>query len=318
MPPDPKTAEMHLQRLQTALHRFQASGKPFQLIETLGAAATAPRPTRSTLVILDSSFNPPTIAHMAMATSALQELRTQRDIAATLKGGVVDEGKHTQQDTGARLLLLLAVNNADKAPKPASFEHRLLMMRYFAEDIQREEKEVPVDIGLTTQPYFHDKSASIARAPEYRDEAAATEQLFLAGYDTLIRIFNPKYYTPPIPESAGVAPSQDVEGKTPMQTSLDAFFARARLRVTMRTDAEWGGQEEQRAYLEGLVGGDALEEVGGRREWARRVELVEGLRGEEVLSSTEARSAVAKGDWERVKRLVPESVAGLVERMAFW
>lgn len=343
MSPEPgieaeSTPTMLLPRLQSALRQFQSSGKPFQL---LGGDPAATRRC-GTLVVLDSSFNPPTIAHLQMAVSALRDLQTQRDIAATLRGGD-DAAQQAGGRGGVRLLLLLAVNNADKAPKPASFEHRLLMMRYFAGDIQRawrtaqaqaqsqsqsqeyqgsqrpaseegHEDDIPVDIGLTTHPYFHDKSAAIASSPQYDFPPAAstaTEQIFLAGYDTLIRIFNPKYYSAPVPEE-GIGR----EDKTPMQASLDPFFARARLRITMRTDADWGGREDQLRYVEGLVDGDELEKAGGRREWAKRVDMVEAMEGDDglVLSSTEARAAVEEKDWEKLRRLIPEGVAGCIER----
>lgn len=330
---------MLLPRLQSALRAFQTSGKAFELITTTTNVSPAPRRCR-TLVILDSSFNPPTIAHMQMATSALRDLETQRDIASTLKGGggpvAADGVTHGAGADGLRLLLLLAVNNADKAPKPASFEQRLLMMRAFAGDLQhawreaqaqtqaRAQEDIPVDIGLTKHPYFHEKSAAIASSPEYdfapaRPDPAtttvATEQIFLAGYDTLIRIFNPKYYVPPVAVQGGAAPEEGSQ-TTPMQSALGPFLARARLRVTMRTDADWGGREEQIRYVEGLLAGDELEKVGGKKEWARRVEMVEGLDATDglVLSSTEARKAVAAEDWERLRRLVGAGVAELIEK----
>ncbi|CAN8104596.1 unnamed protein product [Discula destructiva] len=310
---------MALPRLQSALRAFQSSGKAFELINS--TAQSTPRKC-ATLVILDSSFNPPSIAHLAMTTSALHDLRTQRAIAAKLKGG-----PHSDVDEDVRLLLLLAVNNADKAPKPATFEHRLLLMQYFAADIQRAWRDAyeggdqglpppppppPVDIGLTTLPYFHDKSAAIAHAAaEYTFTPSSSEQVFLAGYDTLIRIFNPKYYT-----AAAAAAASSSDEATPMQAALDPFLARARLRITMRTDAEWGDREAQEGYAERLLRGDELQKVGGRREWANKVEMVEGLEGKDgmVLSSTEARAAVAKGDWLHLRNLVPQGVAGAIER----
>lgn len=331
---------MLLPRLQSALRAFQTSGKAFELIDTTTNVSLAPRRCK-TLVILDSSFNPPTIAHMQMATSALRDLQTQRDIASTLKGGggpvATDGVAHGSGVDGLRLLLLLAVNNADKAPKPASFEQRLMMMRAFAGDLQhawreaqaqtqaqaQAQEDIPVDIGLTKHPYFHEKSAVIASSPEYDFSPArpasatttvATEQIFLAGYDTLIRIFNPKYYVAPVPVQGGAALEEGSQ-TTPMQSALGPFLARARLRVTMRTDADWGGREEQMRYVEGLLAGDELEKVGGKREWARRVEMVEGLDATDglVLSSTEARKAVAAADWERLRRLVGAGVAELIE-----
>lgn len=361
---------MLLPRLRAALRQFQSSGRAFQLVadDTTGGGAggggsstttTTPRKCR-TLVVLDSSFNPPTIAHMAMATSAvrdLQEARRRRGdkraaAAAALGEGEGGKGTTTRHgvdddDDGIRLLLLLAVNNADKAPKPASFEHRLLMMRAFAKDIQqasmrraREQQEgahdgeqqhgggeLPVDIGLTTHPYFHDKSAAIARAAEYEFVTSTTpssspaptsttqQQIFLAGYDTLIRIFNPKYYDHSPQEGAGAGDGK----KTPMQGCLDPFLARATLRVTMRTDqqADWGGRDEQMGYVDKMLRGDGLEKVGGRRAWAQRVEMVEAMAQDEdgvVVSSTETREAVQSKNWDKVRRLVPEGVAELIEQ----
>lgn len=325
--------EMATARLRTALRSFQSSGRPFELIQQHAPTTAGARKCR-TLVVLDSSFNPPTVAHMQMATSALQDLQRKQ------QGAAVGQRRHGLAGD-VRLLLLLAVNNADKAPKPAAFEERLLMMGAFAGDIQRawhtlerqtapqeedghtqeDEATLPVDIGLTTHPYFHDKSAAIAASPDYdfHDPAQAdnTSQVFLAGYDTLIRIFTPKYYSSPVPE-AGVDPPQP-EIKTPMQGALDPFLARARLRATMRTDDDWGGREDQLGYLERILHGDELEEVGGRREWARRVELVEGTSGGGdggAVSSTLAREAVKAGDWGRLRELVPGGVASLIEREA--
>lgn len=326
-----ESSTMLLPRLQSALRQFQSSGSPFQLL-----GDSAPRRCK-TLVVLDSSFNPPTIAHMHMAISALQDLREQKAIAATLRGGDAArqvstahaESTGSNENDGTRLLLLLAVNNADKAPKPAPFEQRLLLMHHFAEDVRRawqqavrgvastEHVAVPVDIGLTAHPYFHDKSAAIAASPQYEfpslpaAASPATEQMFLAGYDTLIRIFNPKYYTAPV-ATEGVKAVDE----TPMQTALGPFFARARLRITMRTDADWGGRDDQLRYVESLVGGEELDRAGGRREWAKRVDMVEAMEQDDdlVLSSTEARDAVEGKDWGKLRRLVPQGVAGCIEK----
>ncbi|KAK7746677.1 hypothetical protein SLS53_001862 [Cytospora paraplurivora] len=341
-------AAMFLPRLQSALKQFQSSGKAFHLL----GGSTAPRRCR-TLIILDSSFNPPTLAHMQMATSALQDVRTQQsnNTAASPKEGTTasGQGTATASEDEVRLLLLLAVNNADKAPKPASFEHRLLLMHSFAGDIQKAWRAatlpgsttsttntstadqadgddlLPVDIGLTAHPFFHEKSAAIAQSPEYSFSSPANpssssephaEQIFLAGFDTLIRIFNPKYYQSPVPESGVDTPAAG--GRKPaIQIALDPFFARARLRITMRTDDDWGGKEDQLRYVEGLVDGEELDKVGGRREWARRVEMVNGMEGskeEAVVSSTLAREAVKAKDWARLRKLVPEGVASLIER----
>jgi len=254
--------------------------------------------------VLDSSFNPPTIAHLRMATSAIHD--THRFQPQT-------------EPSTLRLLLLLSINNADKAPKPAAFDQRLAMMWAFARDIQQAQQttdtrtgsELSIDVALSTRPYFHEKSAAIDESPFYKgqqkqeEDATTMEHTILAGYDTLIRIFNPKYYGPP---------SED--GVPGIRRALDPFFARARLRVTMRTDDEWGDKQEQVRYLDSLLNsekGGLLAEIGGRREWASRVELVEGKKqGEYAVSSTYAREAAKGQDWEKLGRMVPPEVEGLV------
>jgi nicotinamide-nucleotide adenylyltransferase len=241
--------------------------------------------------VLDSSFNPPTTAHADMVRSALASA--------------------DRATTGAtRVLLLLAVNNADKAPKPASFPLRLAMMEEFGRALLLRDEgvgtEVDVDVGATTMAYFHDKARAILQSGFYGAGDAVgrpqpqPEMVFLAGFDTLIRIFNPKYY-----------PSG-------MQASLGPFFEHARLRVTMRTDGEWGGRAQQEAYLRDLREGQILEQVGGQKAWAERVDLVEGLLSEEDgvggISSSTVRDAVRRGDWERVRTMTGEEVMGWIRR----
>ncbi|KAK3387887.1 hypothetical protein B0H63DRAFT_471090 [Podospora didyma] len=299
-----------------ALTSFQSAGTKFQVVCTIPPSRRPsqqllnpipPRTKPSTLVVLDSSFNPPTRAHLRMATSALHDLAK----------GKKDLGTGT-----LRLLLLLAVNNADKAPKPASFDQRLAMMWAFAEDIQNtlhsgqqkdQEGEAPsIDVALSTQPYFHEKCAAIAESDFYRtsdNSEGDMEQVVLAGFDTLIRILNPKYYNPP-----GSVVQVSVGEKTPMQKVLDPFFARARLRITMRTDDDWGGKEEQLAYLEDLLRGDGLQRIGGSGEWGSRIEIIEGRQdGENIVSSTYARAAAKEQDWSGLDIMVTPGVRWWIE-----
>lgn len=263
-----------------SLSSFQSSQDAFRILCTLPHhrenAAPSPSPRRpqqpvKRLVVLDSSFNPPTLAHLRMATSALQA------------------------GAGARLLLLLAVNNADKAPKPVAFAVRLGLMCAFAEDLlaQGAREGMEVDVGVTTMPFFHDKARAVEGGGFYGE---GVEQVYLAGYDTLIRIFNPKYY----PEAEGG-----------MKAALGPFLERGKLRVSLRVGDEWGGEEEQRRYLEGLREG-GLEEVGGKREWAERVELVTGTEGGEVVSSSKVREMAGRGDEKGLKGLLGERVRGWV------
>ncbi|KAB5513231.1 hypothetical protein GE09DRAFT_1162840 [Coniochaeta sp. 2T2.1] len=319
---------------RTSLSNFQSSSTPsFSVICTL-----PPRPPRDSpgqllnhrilanqlpspspplvtppqnLVVLDSSFNPPSAAHLRMARDAvLSELKKN--------GGTAKEDKEREK---VRLLLLLAVKNADKAAKPAPFEQRLAMMWAFARDVrtsleETEQGSVNIDVALSTQPFFHEKSAAIDEAEFYKPgedrggkegDGRETEQVVLVGYDTLIRILDPKYYGPP-------GPTETKEEK-PIRKALDPFFKRARLRVTMRTDDEWGSKDEQTAYVERLLQGGELERIGGDKAWARRIELVHGRKeGEVVVSSTLAREAAKNKDWKKLEELVPGEVKKWIER----
>lgn len=201
-----------------------------------------------------------------------------------------------QYDKGAtphRLLLLFATQNADKAPKPASFEDRLVMMTLFAQELQYEtgkslkQGQLALDIGVTKLPYYHDKATSIDDSGVYDGQP---EQVHLTGFDSLVRIFNAKYYPP-----------------THTFAPLEPFLSKHRLRVTYRTDDQWGGREEQRRYVQDIADGKR-EAEGAKRELANRIELVEGKAdGEEVVSSTQARKA-AKEDARSLGKYVTPTV----------
>lgn len=276
----------------SALADFERHAHAFSLVctvpdasPTLPAPAPRVRTPAERLIILDSSFNPPTVAHMRMVLSAVESYYDPSASATTeVKPGGPARGS-------ARILLLLSVNNADKAPRPASFPQRLAMMYLFAKELRRRLPRGPeVDVGLAAQPYFHSKCELIAGAEGGYAGAGAMEQVFLVGYDTLIRVFNPKYYG---------------EGGSSMEEVLGPFFGKARLRVALRTGDGWGGEGEQRGYLREL-GEGGLERVGGRGEWVERVELVEGEG--EVVSSTLVREAVRGGDEVALGRLLGEEV----------
>ncbi|KAI1311085.1 hypothetical protein F5Y03DRAFT_321104 [Xylaria venustula] len=318
-----------------ALKSFEGSESTFRVLCSLPAAtattdslfAEPPRRPPKHILVLDSSFNPPTLAHHRMAISALSDPRYKT--RASQDTGPVDSSGIQETGGASRVLLLLAVNNADKAPKPAAFPQRLAMMYAFAQNILAEESRKlggvngdtsspeanigceAVDIAVTTEPYFHAKAEAIAICEFYEggeeleepesavsiDNAVDSDQVYLTGYDTLIRIFNPKYY----PNNS-------------MKSSLDTFFAHARLRVTMRTDDDWGDAAQQISYLDELRAGK-LEEVGGRAEWVDRIEMVQGRKSDEaIISSTKVRDAVRAQDWEALNVLVGEdSVAWIRE-----
>ncbi|KOS22365.1 POF1 -like protein [Escovopsis weberi] len=348
-----------------SLASFQSSPDLFRILLTLPPLHPHPHPhphpqgqharpsgpsTRQRLVVLDSSFNPPTTAHARMALSAL---RAQQHVPAS-----------ADPDTPAprtRLVLLLAVQNADKAPdKPAALAQRLCMMDVFARGLQRAAastfasggdaaRRVPIDVAVTKSPFFCDKARAMAGCEAYAASssgggsgssgdspqfspspspsphppttprstpipalwqlassggslgpvpaAAAAEQqpqmVFLVGFDTVVRILDPKYYP------GGMAPA------------LAPLFARARLRVTGRPHGGWGSAAEQERWVAGLAAGLAAR--GGDASWAGRIELVRdderGREGEgEGVSSSRAREVVRAGELDKLEGLVDDGV----------
>lgn len=164
-----------------------------------------------------------------------------------------------------------------------------------------------VDVAVTKHPYFHDKAHAIDDSPFYYSTSSSSTssstssdsslqdrtpipQVHLIGYDTLIRIFDPRYY-PPAHTLAPLAP----------------FLGRHRLRATYRANADWGGRAEQDAYVRALREGER-EAEGGRREWAERIRMVPGIELGGTVSSTRAREAARRRDWDLLREMVPVGV----------
>lgn len=312
-------------RLARSLSVFQASTDKLRVLystdhglcqteqhrSTQPAAAAASLPSSRDrppqLLVLDASFNPPTRAHGEMARSAVISAIEERRAAASSPSS--PRGK-TSDDAKPRLLLLLAVNNADKGPgQPVGFAARLCMMVAFAEDLGQALAQtghaVAMDVGVTTAAYFHDKAAALVEERIYKGKELE-EMEFMAGFDTLVRIFHPKYYK----DAAGSA-------TTAMQAALGPFFARARLRVTLRPDDEWGTEEEQRARVRALAGDgeQSLRAVGGDEAWLDRVRLVDGDAAGVGVSSSKIRKLVKeKGVEAAADALYPTVRAWIAQR----
>jgi nicotinamide-nucleotide adenylyltransferase len=271
---------------RTSLRSFHASESPLRILRTVASKEEFKSTQVQQLMVLDSSFNPPTRAHLHIAASALDAYDSH--IRAT------------------RLILLLATQNADKPSQPASFEHRLCMMSLLAEDVIKEMKaagregNLAVDIGVTTLPYFVGKAKALSSPGNYdhgSDHGKPIQQIHLIGYDTLIRIFNTKYYPP----DHTLRPLQDL-------------FDHHRLRVSSRTDSDWGTMQDQTEYLEAIRSG-AREAEGARVEWADRIDLVENsTTGEGMVSSTKGRTAAKASGVDKVRDLCPTAVAEYVIR----
>ncbi len=129
--------------------------------------AAPPQPKH--IGVLDASFNPLTLAHEALVHHAQNAFN-------------FDE-----------IVLLLAKANVDKALFGADLGQRLAMMVNYADsDTQL---GTCLSIAGCSHARFIDKARAL-RAHYSPD----TQIYFLVGYDTLIRIFDPRYYTDMIAE----------------------------------------------------------------------------------------------------------------------
>ncbi|KAG8527963.1 uncharacterized protein KY384_006879 [Bacidia gigantensis] len=288
-----------LSTLLNALHAFKSSPRTFQILHTVGSVPSA---ALQTLYILDSSFNPPTLAHSRICTSAL------------LQDPLLNVGQG--HGSRSRLLLLLATQNADKPPKPAGFEQRVGMMCVLAKDIrdqvgemtgrgrqgmrrmddrddnQGEEEDrdlLSIDVGVVKTPLFIDKVKAVTESGVYHsksDEERQPSQVHLIGFDTLIRLLEPSYY-----------PDKTLK-------PLEELFGKHKVRVSRRIEDAWGAGEEQGKFVRALEEG-SKEEHGFQPEWVEKIELVEG-RGmdEEAISSTRVRDAVREGEEKILQKLI--------------
>ncbi|EEB06459.1 fungal protein [Schizosaccharomyces japonicus yFS275] len=209
------------------------------------------------IYILDSSFNPPQNAHLSMC-------------------------KLVPKD--AQLLLLLSVKNADKKAVPASFAERLVMMEAMALDLQ----EARPIIGLCKHALFADKAEAI------HNSLHTASQSYLLGFDTLVRLLDPKYYEP-----------QGIE------QALGHFFASTKVMCVARPDVS-SGLSEQEEYMRSIAKGDMK---GIPAQWASRITFATLRNGGEGVSSTAVRKAIKEKNDELVKSLVPPAVYQVLKEL---
>lgn len=303
-----------------------SSSSSFRVLRSIpGSSPPSPTPLPvSTLFVLDSSFNPPSKAHSSLVKSALASSTSTSARQGFSPESSGSDPSHAQQ----RILFLLATVNADKKPKPADFEDRLVMMTLMAEDLraqfttsshesssqsQSQSQSSPtipvIDIAITKEPYFTDKATSIAQsntytssAPSSPEDDAGVEQVHITGFDTLTRIFTSKYYS----------------HSDPPLSALEPFLSRHRIHAAIRVESssandddlesEFGTVEKQKGYLDGLARG-GLEEEGLKREWIDHVQLAVDESGEaDGVSSTSARECLKNGKEEDLGRYVCEGV----------
>jgi len=270
-----------MSRFLKPLQEFLASKADFRIVYSTASSSqgTPEFITNSTqrVCVLDSSFNPPHLAHFAI----IEELLKSNYDGVPLNNKV--------------LLLLLSVQNADKLhPQPESFDQRLAMIHLMADHIAAN-FPITVAIGLTKQAMFVNKSLSILNyldAEPQQTIKPGFKLTFLIGFDTLIRILNPKYYLP-----------------DKLSVSLEHFMKMTDL-VCLTRHSETVTINQQLVYVKEISLGQH-EEIPSH--WSKNIFILRNM-NEKVatFSSSGIRKEILLGDPEWKKQVLPE-VANYIE-----
>lgn len=276
---------------------FLKSEEKFRLIQCYGHRELI-SPTTRRLLILDSSFNPPHIGHLSMIKQSVQELNRQSS-----------QGVGVATINTNSLLLLFSVKNADKGSVSVEEYSRRLHMVDLMSTYISTELGLACGVALSDASLFVDKSALITNwIEEQQKEKGGKQQkigrFFLLGFDTLIRFFNPKYYS------------------GSMIDALDPFFQQSRLCVLLRNDTSSGMDvTEQEKFLQDIEKGEISN--GGvtmklPASWRDKVTYCEA-RNEWAISSSGIRRAIAESsnaqEWE--SKVIP-SIGEYIKDNSFY
>ena len=232
-----------LSTVRQLVNQLNPDGTP--MISFVLKAASGVKSTNQKLGVFSASFNPMTNAHVKM----IEEAERNYDL---------DE-----------ILLLLAKANVDKGIIGASLEERLLMIKLYAQ------KHPQFSVAACSHGRFVEKVKLIR--PLYPPE---TEVYFIIGYDTLKRVFDPKYYTN-------------------LKSELMELFSMSRFIVANRdmNDAE---------MIEKLL---SLKE---NKPYAEKIDLIELPPFYANISSTEIRDHIQSG--QTIDDLVPPEVLAYLKK----
>lgn len=230
------------ERYTELFHRLDPTASP--RIELVHRAELSISERGRKLGIFSGSFNPLTLAHAKMIEDTVVEYQ-------------LDE-----------LLLLLAKANVDKTVFGLPLAARLLTLERYTKDRER------FSVGVSSHGRYIDKvtALKVILPPE-------TEFYFIVGYDTLVRIFDPKYYTD-------------------FHAELEELFIDARFIVANRAEANV----------------KTIESFMNQSEVHRYAPYVSCLLLPDVyayMSSTEVRELLKQG--EAIEHLVPPSILAMLD-----
>lgn len=269
------------------------------------------------IMVLDSSFNPPTMAHLALANSRRPSYQTP------------DSDTHTPGGDYDAKLLLLSVRNADKSLKAgdATYIQRLEMMALLAKDIKHysseggsggspiAEVDANIAMAIIDEPTFVGKSSSLLEFLRQRysslmsgrehisqsppETLPMTQLTFLVGFDTLERLFAPRYYGDS--EAQMLTSLRQLLSPPPHGDDSRVVCAR---RVSLQSDSEEHTQSEQKTL-------ELAQEF-----MASRITLINIGQKESTYSSSAVRSAIGQaggdGRSDEWLNLVPTNVADYI------
>lgn len=210
-----------------------------------GAAGARPQ----VVAALPAAFNPLTAAHLEL----LEAVERKRRIS--------------------EFLLVLDKKTIDKELYGATLEDRLLMLELFSRGKKK------MSVVFSSHGLFIDKVRALRKIYPKK-----TELLFIVGYDTLVRLFDPHYYER-------------------RDEALKSLFAESRFLVGNR-----GGSGE--ASVRELLSAP------GNKRFKGYVEFIEISDWAARLSSTEVREKVERG--EEIRRLVPFEIEGFIRQTGLY
>ena len=231
-----KHSEEYL-RLERLVNQLNPNGEP--QIRWIYQASQHIKTDGRRLGIFSGSFNPLTVAHIEMIDAAQKKYN-------------LDE-----------ILLILASANVDKGVFGLSLADRLLMLKLYA--VTRED----FSVAACSHGKFIEKIEALRTS-----YPASTHFSFIVGYDTFIRLFDPKYYTD-------------------LNSALEALFSQCRFIVANRQDYDADAIKkmmEQPVY----------------RRYAGCIDLIELPDFYAEISSTDIRTQIQAGN--SVDHLVPSEV----------
>lgn len=240
------------------LKQFTTNKEQFRLIFQ-NASRPVLTPTTSQVLILDSSFNPPHLGHLSMIRQGAIDINSTGISLSTINCKSV--------------ILLFSVQNADKASQEISnYVMRLQMMKAMC-DFINEELGLACGIGITDASLFVDKANLVS---EWLNNKAI-ETIFLVGYDTIVRVFDQKYYS------------------VPVQKAMKPFFAKSKMCVFLRK-VKTHDLESQRKYVADL------QNIYG----PNKIHVSKALDDREMeISSSAIRAGIDKNDNQWEKDVIP-------------